>query len=237
MRRRGERGLFHLLTLVVLVVVGLAAFGVYWYFIRDTAPPKASVTVRSTVAPTSGPDGTYSVVPGSTTFAGFRITEHLGPLTHTAVVRSSQVTGTMTLHGTTVTPATVTVDMNGLESKDGQLPAGVPDIANRVSFLHQHYLEIDQFPTSKFTLTQPITLPSVPKPGVKQHVAANGTLTLHGVTKSVTVPIDAIWNGSVIDISGSLPVALADYQIERPQLPFTTVSTNGTMEFELELAK
>ncbi len=236
--KRGESGIIHLvLLLIVMAVVALIVFGVYWYFIRDTAPPKASVTVRSTVAPTAGPDGTYRVVPGATTFAGFRITEHFGPLSHTAVVRSPQVSGSLVLRGTTVTPATVTVDLNGLESKDIQLPAGVPNVANRVNFLHQNYLEIDRFPTTKFTLTKPITLPAAPKPGLKEHVTATGTLTLHGVTKPVTVPIDAIWNGSVIDISGSLPVTLADYQIERPQLPFTTVSTTGTMEFELELAK
>lgn len=230
--KRGESGIIHLvLLLIVMAVVALIVFGVYWYFIRDTAPPKASVTVRSTVAPTAGPDGTYRVVPGATTFAGFRITEQLGPIDHTAVVRSPAVTGTMTLRGTHVPDAKVTVDLNGLESNDNQLPAGVPDLANRVRFLHGNYLEIDRFPTTTFTLTKPIALPTAPKVGVEVHTVATGTLTLHGVAKVVAVPIDAIWNGQVIDISGSLSVTLADFGIERPQLPFTTVSTAGTMEF------
>jgi polyisoprenoid-binding protein YceI len=235
--RRSEQGIVGLVLLIVIAAIALAAFGVYWYFIRDTAPPKASVTVRSTVAPTSGPDGSYHVVAGTSTFAGFRITEQLGPLSHTAVARSPEVTGTMTLAGTTVTPARFTVDLNGLDSKDLDLPPGVPDIAKRVRFLHGSFLEIDRFPTTTFTLTKPIALPSAPKPGVEVHVVATGTLTLHGVTRTVNVPMDAIWNGAVIDVSGSLPVTLADYQIGRPRLPFTTVGGNGTVEFEIELAK
>src|SRR5206468_2259912 len=147
----------------------VAGFGVYWYFIRDTAPPSASVTVRSTVAPATGPDGSYHVIEGASTFAGFRITEHLGPLSHTAVARSPKVSGTMTLRGVTVSTAAITVDLDGLSSKDLSLPAGVPDIANRVRFLHANYLEITRFPTTKFTLTKPLTLPAAPKPGVKQH--------------------------------------------------------------------
>lgn len=237
MRPRNQRGLIGTLLLVVIVVVAAGGFAVYWFFIRDDAPPKASVVERSTVQPTSGPNGTYHVVKGTTTFAGFRITEHFGPLDHTAVVRTPGVSGTMTLRGTSVPVAKVTVDLNGLESKDNQLPASAPDLANRVHFLHIDYLEIDRFPTTTFTLTKPITLPTAPKVGIKVHASATGNLTLHGVSKAVTVPIDAIWNGQVIDISGSLPVTLADFGIQRPQLPFTSVSSAGTLEFELELAK
>jgi polyisoprenoid-binding protein YceI len=237
MRKRTERGLLGTLLVIAVVVVGLVGFAVYWYFIRDDAPPAASVTVRTTVQPTSGSDGTYHVASGDTTFAGFRITEHLGPLDHTAVMRSPDVTGSVTVRGRTIPAATVTVNLDKLESKDGQLPAGVPDIANRARFLHGQYLDIDRFPKTTFTLTKPIALPSAPKPGQKVHVNATGTLDLHGVTKTVTVPIDAIWNGQVIDISGSLPVTLADYQIDSPQLPFTSVSGNGTMEFEAELTR
>ncbi len=236
MRPRSELGLIRLLLLVVIVGLGLATYGVYWYFIRDDAPPSATIPERPTVAPTSGVAGTYHVTLGATTFAGFRMAEHFGPLSRAAVVRTPKVAGAMSLSATTVTSANVVVDLTALESKDGQ-PPGVPDVVNRLRYLQHSSLETSTFPKTTFKLTHPISLGSAPKVGAKITVPATGILVLHGVSKTVTVPLTAIWNGAVIDVSGSLPVKLADYSISQPSVPFVTVDSSGTLEFELEFAK
>src|SRR4051812_40044919 len=85
-----------------VIVVALVGFGIWYWFIRDSAPPPATLPDRPTVAATAGPDGSYSVQTADTTFAGFRIAEEFsGGLDHTAVVRSPAVTGSLTVSGST----------------------------------------------------------------------------------------------------------------------------------------
>lgn len=62
---------------------------------------------------------------------------------------------------------------------------------------------------------------------------ASGNLTVHGETRPVTIPIEARWSGDVIDVAGSLEVALADFGMTPPERPFVSVSETGTMEFQL----
>jgi polyisoprenoid-binding protein YceI len=63
---------------------------------------------------------------------------------------------------------------------------------------------------------------------------ATGTLTLHGVTRDVAVPVQARWTADRIEVVGSLPIRFADYGIQTPNIGgFVTVEDQGTMEFQL----
>ena len=57
-------------------------------------------------------------------------------------------------------------------------------------------MQTSDFPTSTFELTQPIQLQSIPANLQEVTVTATGKLTLHGVTKDVTVDLKARLNGS-----------------------------------------
>ncbi len=228
--------LWKLVAGTAAVMIAVAAFGVWYLVIRDDAPPAASLPARPIVAATTGPDGQWAVEPATSTFAGYRIKEHFGSLDHTAVVRTPSVTGGLTLSGTTVSGVTVTADLTRAESKDSQ-PPGVFPVSNRVRTMQTQGLETNRFPTAKFVLGAPITLSGAPKAGATVTSNASGRFTLHGMTKTVTVPIKARWNGDVIDVTGSLPISLADYGISKPQVGFVHVDGNGTMEFELTFAK
>jgi polyisoprenoid-binding protein YceI len=221
-------------TLVVLLA--LLAFGFWWFFIRDDSPPEAALVDRETVddaAPTDGIEGAWQVAaPSDDQFAGFRIQEQFPGFDNTAVVRTPAVEGTLTISGTTIEDASVTVDLTQLESKDAQ-PPGVFPIANRVRQLENDGLETSQFSTTTFELTAPIELTAVPEPGATVNVEAQGDLTLHGVTKPVTIPLEARWNGEVIDVSGSLQIALADFDITPPERDFVSVADTGTIELQL----
>ncbi|MCU1429322.1 MAG: hypothetical protein JWL83_3322 [Actinomycetia bacterium] len=220
-------------TFLVGVVV---AVGVWYFFVRDDAPPAAKLVERPTVAAKSGPDGSWTVAKNVDTFAGYRIKEHFGALDHTAVVRTPAVTGNLTLAGTKVGTVNVTADLTQAESKDTQ-PPGVFPVSNRIQSMRTDGLQTNQFPTAKFALSAPITLAGAPKSGVPVSASATGQLTLHGVTKSVTIPIKARWNGKVIDVTGSVHIALADYSITPPQRNFVRVDNNGTIEFQVTFAK
>jgi polyisoprenoid-binding protein YceI len=100
--------------------------------------------------------------------------------------------------------------------------------------LRQRGIQTDSFPTATFTLTEPIDVGSVPKSGETVNATATGDLTLHGVTKSVSVPVQARWNGETVEVVGSVDVALADYGIEPPVgFLVLSIADHGTIEFDL----
>ena len=69
-------------------------------------------------------------------------------------------------------------------------------------------------------------------------IEANGTLTLHGVTKAVVIPIEAVLEDGVMVVVGSIPILFADYEIAQPQSPIlVSIEDNGVMELQLFLVR
>jgi len=169
--------------------------------------------------------GSFSDFSGS--FVGYRVQETLANVgAATAVGRTPKVTGSATIDGTRVTAADFTADLTTLESddprRDGQLT-------------HQA-LETNRYPTATFKLTQPIDLGSIPAPGQTVKAAATGDLTLHGVTKSVQIPLESRIANGVVTIVGSLPIQFADFDMSPPRsMMVLSVADNGILELQLQL--
>ena len=106
----------------------------------------------------------------------------------------------------------------------------------QLTYIHDHALESDKYPTARFTLTAPITLPGGIARGKKLQVQAKGRLELHGVTRPVTVPLDARWNGPTIEVVGSAPITLADFKIDAPHTVIADVDDHGSFELDLLFA-
>jgi polyisoprenoid-binding protein YceI len=161
----------------------------------------------------------------TSTFAGYRIDEELGTLgAHTAVGRTPDVSGSMEIDGSSITAVSVTVDMTTLVSDDDR----------RDNQLRMRGLETDAFPTATFELSEPIDVGTAPAEGETISADATGDLTVHGVTKRVTVPIQARWSGDQVEVVASFDVALADYGIEPPTGFFVlSVADHGTVELHL----
>ena len=174
-------------------------------------------------------DTTGSLADGSSTFAGYRVQEQLSTIgANTAVGRTQNVTGSMTIDGTTITALSINVDMTTLQS----------DESRRDESLRSRGLETDAFPTATFTLTQPIDVGKHPKDGERIEVTAVGDLTLHGVTKSVQVPIQAQVKGGEIEAIASVDVVLADYQITPPTgFLVLSIADQGKIEMHLLFQK
>lgn len=228
-----------LIGLPLLVLAFLAGGATAWLLLDDTppeaalpAPPSTSTTVavEATAPPGTDParatpDGTWAVEPGEEVFAGYRIAELFAGETvqKEAVGRSPAVTGSMTVAGAQVTAASLTVDLTQLAS----------DQPRRDSRLRVDGLQTDTFPTATFTLTQPVTLPVVAI-GTVLAVDAVGDLTLHGVTRPVTVALQARWNGESIDLAGRAPIVLADFGIAPPSIEnVVEVAADGVFELQL----
>jgi polyisoprenoid-binding protein YceI len=228
-----------------IVVVALLAFGAYKLFLESdpeppatiketpvrTQPPATTAGRDTSTTPASGLDGAYTVAPGnSDNFVGYRVTEKLiANLSETtATGRTDNVTGTLTIDGTTVDDVTVSADLRDLES----------DNSFRDGRIRSSGLESDTFPEAKFVLTTPITLPKIPAAGQTITADATGDFTLHGVTKKVTITIEGRWDGQDVQIVGRLPIAFADYGITAPTAPVVaSVDDHGEMEFQLFFKK
>jgi polyisoprenoid-binding protein YceI len=228
-------------AIAVVVVVGLAVAG--WYFFLKSDPePRAAIEETPTVAtaaPSTTPsgatvsalEGTYAVRPGNTdNFVGYRVTEKLvaNLVQTTATGRTNNVTATMTISGTTVSSVTVTADLRTLSSDSGL----------RDGRLRDSGLESNRFPEAKFVLTIPIRLDAVPAVGETVNVDGTGDFTLHGVTHRVTVPLQGRWDGKLVQVVGHLPIVFGDYGITAPSSPVVaSVDDHGEMEFQLFFAK
>src|SRR5690348_16066521 len=193
--------------------------------VASAAPLAAAASRESTAAH----DGVWHVVPAES-FVGYRVREKLAflPAPSDAVGRTSAVEGTMTIDGTTVKAVDVSADLRQLTS----------DRSMRDARMHTIGLQSDQFPTARFVLTSPITFGSVPAEGTVVTKTATGNLTLHGVTKQVTVETQAKWTSGGVEVVGSLVVRFADFDITTPTIGgFVSVNDLGTMEFDLAFAK
>jgi polyisoprenoid-binding protein YceI len=221
------------------LLLGAAGIGfVYFAVFAGSSPQKLALSSPTPTASTSASSsastagaGTWTVTSGSQ--AGYRVREQLAslPAPSDAVGRTSAVTGSLTLaqtaSGNSVTAASLSVDVTKLSS----------DQSRRDQRIHSQGLQSDRYPTATFKLTSPIALATDAASGQTIHVLATGDLTIHGVTKSVTIPIDARLTGSTIELVGSITFPFSDFGMTPPSIGgFVSVQPNATMEFQVLLA-
>ncbi|HEV7763248.1 MAG TPA: YceI family protein [Acidimicrobiales bacterium] len=246
-----------LLAAAVVLVVALGAAG-WWFFIRDDAPEAANIddasktldeqaagsgdssdtTTADGATGAAALDGTWDVDTSigsfddnfTSTYAGYRMEEQLaGVGATTAVGRTPDVTGNITIAGNQVTEGSFEVDMTTLKS----------DKDMRDNAIRSRGLETDAFPTATFELTQPVDLPADAATSAEPvSFSATGDLTVHGVTKQVTLDFDAHVGDGALVIVGQAPITLADYSIDPPTSAIAlSVSDAGTLEFQVFLSQ
>lgn len=225
---RRLKWLIALPVLLILLVAGGA-----WAYVNVVADEPvdrlelSDLTASSPDAPSAGRSSTairagrFVVRPGS--LAGYRVDEVLFGQNVTAVGRTDQVTGTLSLDGNTVRAASFEVDMASIKS----------DQARRDGQFRDAIMDTTRFPTATFELTEPIALSRLPGVGQTISAAATGDLTLRGVTRAVTFDVQARLTESGVDVSGSIPVAFTDWQIPSPSFGPASVEDQGEVEFLL----
>ena len=242
-RQMRTRILVVLGALVALVALAGGAGYVYYFSGFRSAPAQLglSATPIATTNPSNMPaapaslTGSWTVTTGSV--AGYRIKElFVGQASkHEAVARTSTVSGSLTVSGDSsayqVSSLTFTAGLASLHSVDSV--AG-RDVTQRDGVVSRQ-LEVQQFPTATFTATSA----SVPGGITTQpvDVTVTGKLTIHGVTKDVTINAKAQLVGGKAEIAGSTSIAMTDYGLTPPFAPFVTVDPTLLLEFDLFLTK
>jgi polyisoprenoid-binding protein YceI len=240
----GSRRKLGIIAGAVVGVVVLAAFAGWWFIIRGDAPEEASIEAAGESLDRSGDaevtaddlEGEWTVDTSvgsfddfSGTWAGYRFDEELANVgANTAVGRTPDVTGTMTVEGEQVTAVDIEVDLTTLESDSG----------TRDNALGSRGLESDDYPTATFSLTSPLEVPDDVVAGETVTVPATGDLTIRDITNEVTVELGAELSGSTAAVVGSAPVALDDFDIDPPTgFSVVSIADPGTFEFQLFFTK
>lgn len=209
------------------LVLAIAAFaGTYLVFFNDDSPDEFTLNTADERADATGDiNGTWTVASGSE--AGYRVREKLAnlPAQSDAVGRTPDVTGSAVIADSSVTAASFEVDVTTLKSDEGR----------RDNRIRTSGLESDKYPEATFTLTEPIPI-DADTDAASVNFEAKGDLTLHGVTKEVTIPIEATRNGDRLELVGSITFPFSDFAIDPPSIAgFVTVEDDATMEFHIFL--
>jgi polyisoprenoid-binding protein YceI len=230
-------------AVIAVLLVAVVGPWVYLNVIQDDAPDKPSVddisaSVDSSTSTSAAPggtapsgttvdegtiDGTWTVQQGDEVFAGYRTKEVLFGQDAEAVGRTPDVAGTLTATGTTISAVDITVDMTTVQSSESR----------RDGQFNGRIMSTSQFPTATFHLTEPIDLGTLPADGAKVTVEATGRLTLRGVTKTVTVELEAKRQSGTLVVSGSADIDFDDFDIPDASSGPASVGRSGQLELLL----
>lgn len=222
-----------LIAAVAAVAVG--AVGIpfaYIHFFSGSTPAALSLTTagngagQRSGAKDASVSGTWKISQGSQ--AGYRVQEVLVGQPTTAVGRTTSVTGSLTISGTTLTATTVDVDLRTVKSdksvRDAQFQGRIMNTAS--------------YPTATFTLTKPVDLAPIPAAGAQQKYTAQGNLTMHGQTHPASFQLTAERTDSGLAIAGDVNITFATWGIANPSYgSFVTTGDTGIMEFQLQFAR
>jgi polyisoprenoid-binding protein YceI len=200
----------------------------------DSTPPSDPPTTESAVSNSTGSTNSVEPSGGLVSFDadwtataasefGYRVDEVIAGVSATAVGRSNEIDGLLTIDGTTATAVDAEVQIASITSDDSR----------RDGRFRGAIMNSSEFPTAMFTLTEPIEFGVIPADGGQVVATATGELTLRGVTNRVTFEVTAEATNDRIGILGSIPVVFADYGIDNPSFGAIKTEDEGLVEFVL----
>ena len=175
------------------------------------------------------PQGEWTISTTDTSFAGYRIGEELLNVgTTTAVGRTNLISGFLMFDGNSILNTYIEVDLTTLKS----------DESRRDRALQTRGLETNTYPIATFTLTEPISITSLPENNQPVSTDANGILNLHGVSKDVVINLTGTYIDNAVVVVGSAPILLTDYNIEAPLgRRVLSIEDEGVIEFQVVFRK
>ncbi|HEV3234199.1 MAG TPA: YceI family protein [Candidatus Dormibacteraeota bacterium] len=228
-------------VVVLLAGAGVGAYAINFFTPRTTSSSSDSSAPLST--PSSSPSvggtlaGKWAVTSGSS--AGYRANEKFLEQSSPsqAVADSTGVSGGVTIvdngGALTAQQLSVVVDMSKLKSSD---QFAIHGSNQRDRFVNPNYLETGQFPTATYAVDS-ISIPAAAAAGGQQQLSTSGKLTIHGMTKDVSIPMTGQVNGDKLEVQGSVAINMTDYGVRLPSVPFTSVQPGVTIAFHVLFAR
>jgi polyisoprenoid-binding protein YceI len=236
------------IALALLVVAVAAGGALSFLFANDEAPDEVDLGDAVDAVDDEGDEGDGSTVEGvdgawvvdtsqgtfdfsesaTGTYVGFRVNEEhtiLGSIT--AVGRTPDVSGEITIEGTSLEAAEFTAGLDEITTDQSLRD-------NRV----QGALGTDEFPDATFVLTDAVDLGEAAADGGPVTVTAAGDLTIKGVTQPISIELQAQVTGSTLVVVGSTQITFADWGVEVPTAPVVASADDfGILEVQLLLTQ
>ena len=227
----------------LIVVIVLVAVGGYVYFFSGlrqspSAPSISSPSPGASGASVSGSElvGKWTVQAGSE--VGYRVHEQFvgQSSTHDAVARTSGLSGELTIQqaGSAVQATGVTVaarlsDLHSVDTVAGR------DVSQRDQIV-QRSLSTSSYPDATFTASS-VAIPAAALQGQTVSLTVPGQLTVHGTTKPVQASLQGSASGTQLQLAGTVPLTMTDFEVQPPRVPFVSVPPQVTVELALKYAK
>jgi polyisoprenoid-binding protein YceI len=219
---------------VVLVAVVVA----YLAFFRGSSEERLALSPSEGTTPAGSgvtadtAAGRWATTAGSE--AGYRVREKLSrlPAQSDAVGRTTAVTGGMTVAASgdrlVARDLRVEVDVSKLRS----------DESRRDNRIRTAGLETDRFPTATFVSTGEVVVPADAASGKTFTADVTGDLTVHGVTRRVTIPVEGRLDAGSLQVVGSYKFPMSMFGIDPPNVGgVVTVDSDATLEFKIVMTK
>lgn len=145
------------------------------------------------------------------------------PAQSDAVGRTTAVSGGMT----------VAASGDRLVARDLRFDVDVSELrsdeSRRDNRIRTDGLETDRFPAATFVSTADVVVPA-DLPSARAFTAdVTGDLTVHGVTRRVTIQVEARLDGSGVQVVGSYTFPMSQFDIDPPNVGgFVTVASDAT---------
>jgi polyisoprenoid-binding protein YceI len=136
---------------------------------------------------------------------------------------------------TTALSGSVTASASGSPAFEGSLAVDLRTLDTGISLRNDHlrekYLEVDKAPGYDKAVLSEIDLKGLKPDAPDGKGAFSGSLTLHGVKKTVTGPVEVRKAGTGLRVKASFPVNLSDYNISEPS--YLGVGVKNTVQVEV----
>lgn len=212
--------LLALLSVVPLLYRLITGPGVKTEALNDSGAAAASVPV----------DGAWEIVEGKNpniTSVGFTFSEILPGDERVTSGSTGYVTGAAQISDETLTSATVEVDMNQLTTDRDVRDVNMKD----------KLFETSKFPISTFTLTEPVDVSQLPEDGTAGEIDVAGELTIKDHSEPVEARFQALRDGELLVVSGTIEINREDFGVHSPDLIAAKIAETGTVDIRLSFAK
>lgn len=112
------------------------------------------------------------------------------------------------------------------DSGDGRIVFSIPiknftfDKSLMQEHFNENYLESDKYPKASFSGK----IDNWSKTSGSSKATASGEMTIHGVTKEVSVEGDLVFTEDMVSISATFPIEVANYKIKIPKAVFYNIA-------------
>jgi len=97
--------------------------------------------------------------------------------------------------------------------------------------MRNSHLETETYPTIRFASTSAKTQPGPLRPGEARPVEVVGQLSLHGVDRTVKIPVTLGYDGALLTADGNVQFTLTEFSIPIPKILWIVLDDKVTVHF------